>query len=312
MSFNPLKQDSRIYVAAHIGFIGMAMVKILKHIGYTNLILPERLDLLNKSEVNEFFASFHPQFVFYCGGQSGGIAHNTRAPAILMYDNLVKQTNVIHASFEHQVDKLLYFGSSCVYPRECPRPIKEEYLLTGELEPTNEAYALAKIAGIKMCQAYNQQYGTRFISIIPANIYGPGDDFNLENAHVLAALIHKFAMAQKKTEPSVTLWGSGLARRDFVYVEDLARAALLLMQHYEGRLPVNAGPGSEIAVRDLALLIKEATGYTGEIIHDTSKPDGTLTKLLDCSRLNALGWSPRVSLLDGIRLTYRWFQQNYG
>lgn len=314
MPYRHLGKDSRIYIAGHESFVGKALVKILQENGYSNLLLSglEEENLSNYQEVDEFFASRHPEYVFYCAGRTGGIGLNSRAPASLMYDNLVKQTGVINAAFAYGVEKLIYFGSSCSYPQDCPRPIKEEYLLTGGLEPSNEAYAVARIAGVKMCQAFNQQYGTRFISIMPANIYGPGDDFDSENSHVLAGMIQKFVTARRENEPQVVLWGSGIARRDFIYVEDLARAGLFLMQKYEGSLPLNAGPGREISTCELALVVSEEAGYEGEIIFDSSRPDGTISKLMDCSRINALGWAPRVGLRDGIRLTCRWFEQNSG
>ncbi len=277
------------------------------------------MDLTRQSEVEAFFESEQPQFVFMAAAKVGGILANNTYPAEFIYQNLMIQTNVIHAAHRASVEKLLFLGSSCIYPRECPQPMKEEHLLSGELEPTNEPYAIAKIAGIKMCQAYNRQYGTRFISLMPTNLYGPGDNFDLQASHVLPALIRKFHEARKGNTPratrgerknAVAVWGTGAPRREFLYVDDLVEACLFVMDRYDGNEIINVGVGKDITIRELAEMIATVVGFEGDLIFDDSKPDGTPRKLLDVSRLKALGWQNRTSLRQGIEQTYRWFVEN--
>ena len=314
-------------MAGHRGLVGSALIRRLQAEGYSNLVLKphNQLDLTRQGAVEAFFEAESPEYVFLAAAKVGGILANNSYPAEFIYENLMVQANVIHAAYKAGVKKLLFLGSSCIYPRECPQPIKEEYLLGGKLEPTNEPYAVAKIAGIKMCQAYNRQYGTRFVSVMPTNLYGPGDNFDLETSHVLAALIRKFHEAKLRgekpnapltsSEPSdrspsdsfVTIWGTGKPRREFLYVDDLADACLHIMTQYDGNEMVNIGAGKDISVGELALLIKEIVGYDGEIRYDMSKPDGTPRKLLDVNRLRDLGWQSRTSLKEGIKKTYQWY-----
>lgn len=280
--------------------------------GYGNLVLRTRdeLNLLDTAAVEHFFAAERPDYVFLAAAKVGGILANDTKPADFIYENLVIQTNIIHAAHRNQTKKLLFLGSSCIYPKACPQPIKEEYLLTGPLEPTNDAYAIAKIAGIKLCQSYNKQYGTNFISAMPTNLYGPNDNFDLASSHVLPALIRKFHEAKMHGERTVTLWGTGTPRREFLHVDDLASACLFLMNHYSGSTIINIGTGEDIPIRDLAQLIRKIVRYEGEIIHDTSKPDGTPRKLLDVSRLHDLGWTHAISLEAGIQATYAWYHEH--
>jgi len=277
--------------------------------GYNNIIArtSSQLDLRRSLDVDDFFQSCRPEYVFLAAGTVGGICANSSYPAQFIYDNLMIQSNVIDAAFRHRSKKLLFLGSSCIYPRCAPQPIREEYLLTGALEPTNEPYAVAKIAGIKMCQAYNKQYGTDFISVMPTNLYGPGDNFNPETSHVLPALIGKFHEAVNQGSDFVTVWGTGKPRREFLHVDDLADACLFLMQNYSRDIPVNAGSGEDLPISDLADIIREVVGYRGEIRYDHSKPDGTPRKLLDVSRLKNMGWQPKISLTEGIKSTYQWY-----
>lgn len=309
--FGCLKKDARIYVAGHQGLVGSALMRILLQHGYTNLLTRTfgEFDLRSQQQVNSFFAQERPTYVFLAAAKVGGIKANNEYPADFIYDNLMIASNVIHAAHSHKVEKLLYLGSSCIYPRDCAQPIKEEYLLTGQLEPTNEPYALAKIAGLRMCQSYNRQYGTRFIAAMPTNLYGPGDNFNLDTAHVVPALMAKFHHAKIEDRPSVTVWGTGRACREFLFVDDLARALLFLMEHYEESLPINVGTGRDITIFDLALLIKDIVGFKGSVVFDTSKPDGTPRKLLQVDRIHALGWQAQTSLEDGLRTTYHWFEE---
>jgi GDP-L-fucose synthase len=311
-----MEKDARIYVAGHKGLVGSAILRRLKAEGYTRVIArshPE-LDLLRQSEVETFFRSEEPEYVFLAAAKVGGILANNTYPAEFIFENLSIESNIIHCAYERGAKKLLFLGSSCIYPRDCPQPMKEEYLLSGKLEPTNEPYAIAKIAGIKMCQAYNRQYGTRFISVMPTNLYGPGDNFDLETSHVLPALIRKFQEARVSDElrvtsdkKTVTIWGTGMPRREFLHVDDLADACLFLMDHYEDSEIINIGVGKDISIRELADLIADIVEFKGAIRYDRSKPDGTPQKLLDVSKLKALGWQPKISLRQGIGMTYRWY-----
>lgn len=269
------------------------------------------MDLTDQHAVTEFFAEEKPEYVFLSAAKVGGIMANKTMPADFAYNNLAIQTNIIHSAYIHKVKKLLFLGSSCIYPKLCPQPIKEEYLLSGELESSNKAYAIAKIAGIIMCQSYNEQYGTNFISLMPTNLYGPHDNFDLENSHVLPAMIRKFHEAKVNDAPSVTLWGTGSAKREFLHVDDLAEASLFLMQNYNDSSIINVGTGEDVTIKELAEKIKEVVGYRGEIIWDITKPDGTPRKLLDVSKLHTLGWGHSISLNDGISSTYKWFKENH-
>ncbi|MFZ5649354.1 MAG: GDP-L-fucose synthase family protein [Bacillota bacterium] len=306
--------DGRIYVAGHRGLVGSAIVRFLEKRGYKNIITrtSSELDLRRSLEVYDFFAGEKPDYVFLAAGKVGGIYANSCYPARFIYDNLMIQSNVIDSACSQGVKKLLFLGSSCIYPKAAPQPIKEEYLLTGPLEPTNEPYAVAKIAGIKMCQAYNREYGTRFISVMPANLYGPGDNFDPETSHVLPALIRKFHEAREAGQSFVTVWGTGAPCREFLHVDDLAGACLFLMDRYHGDEPVNIGTGADLRISDLAEIIAEVVGYRGEIRYDHTMPEGTPRKQLDVSRLAGMGWSPEISLVEGIKSTYRWFVDQCG
>lgn len=307
------KQD-KIYVAGHKGLVGSAIVRCLQNSGYQNIITKtkEELNLLEQSKVNDFFGEEKPDYVFLAAAKVGGIMANSTTPAEFIYDNLTIETNVINTAYRHKVKKLLFLGSSCIYPKLCPQPIKEEYLLTGPLEPTNEAYAVAKIAGLKLCQYYNEQYGTNYISVMPTNLYGENDNFNLETSHVLPALLRKFHEGKINNSPEIVVWGTGAAKREFLLVDDLADACLFLMQNYTDNQIINIGTGEDIAIKELAEKIKKIVGYTGQIIWDQTKPDGTPRKLLDVSRLHQLGWKHKTSLEDGIKNTYLWYVKNYG
>jgi GDP-L-fucose synthase len=307
-----MQKDSKIYVAGHNGLVGSAIVRALKANGYVNIVGRTRkeLDLLNQRGVTEFFEEERPEYVFLAAAKVGGIYANNTYPAEFIYENLVPQANVIHASYLSGVQKLLFLGSSCIYPRMAPQPMREEFLLDGKLEPTNEPYAVAKIAGIKMCQAYNKQYGTKYISVMPTNLYGPNDNYDLLNAHVLPALIRKFVEAKDKALPYVEIWGSGSPRREFLHVDDCADACVFLMQRYEDSEIVNIGVGQDVSIKELALLIKSAVGYSGELRFDPTKPDGTPRKLLDVSKLERLGWKAKVPLADGIRDAVNWYIAN--
>jgi len=298
---------SRIYIAGHRGLVGSALVRSLKKAGYRNLLLYTRaeLDLTRQSEVEQFFQRERPEYCFLAAARVGGIGANSTWPADFIYQNLAIQTNIIHSASLCGVKKLIFLGSSCIYPKMAPQPLREEYLLSGSLEPTNEPYAVAKIAGIKMCQAYNRQYGTSFISVMPTNLYGPGDNFDLENSHVLPALIRKFHDARVKQKPWVEVWGTGKPRREFLFVDDLADACLFLMRHYKSSEPINIGVGSDITIHDLAFLVKKITGYQGAIRFNPDRPDGTPQKLLDITKIRSLGWQARVPLDQGIEITYQ-------
>lgn len=303
-----METDARIYVAGHRGMVGSALVRLLQAKGYRNLLYrtSKELDLRDSRQVEHFFAEAKPEYVMIAAAKVGGILANSSFPAEFLHDNLAIQTNLIHQAYLHRVKKLLLLGSSCIYPRDCLQPIREEYLLTGPLEPTNEWYAIAKIAGVKMCQAYRRQYGCDFIAAMPTNLYGHNDNFDLTTAHVLPALIRRFHEA-KDISGAPTLWGTGSPRREFLYVDDCAEACLVLMERHSGEDIVNVGAGKEIPIAELATLVAEVVGYKGEIRWDRTKPDGTPRKLLDCRRMTALGWTPHVSLQEGIGSTYRWY-----
>ena len=308
-----MRKLAKIYVAGHRGLVGSAIVRRLTWDGYSNVITQtsRELDLRDQRAVRDFFAREKLEYVFLAAARVGGILANSTYPASFIYDNLAIQTNVIDAAYRYGVKKLLFLGSSCIYPKYAPQPMPENCLLTGSLEPTNEWYAVAKIAGIKMCQAYNQQYGTDFVSVMPTNLYGPNDNFDLESSHVVPALLRKFHEAKVGGEPFVTVWGTGTPRREFLHVDDLADACLYLMRHYHENEPINVGVGKDISIAELARLIGDIVGYEGEIRFDSSKPDGTPRKLLDVSRLNALGWTSAYSLRDGLRQTYEWYTPHY-
>ena len=300
-----MKLDSKIYVAGHRGMVGSAIVRALENRGYKNLIYKtsKELDLTNQLQVQIFFENEKPEYVFLAAAKVGGILANNTYRADFIYQNLMIQNNVIHAAYETGVSKLMFLGSSCIYPKNAPQPLKEEYLLTGLLEPTNEPYAIAKIAGIKMCEAYRDQYGCNFISVMPTNLYGPNDSYDSNNSHVLPALLRKFIEAKVKGEKSVIIWGSGTPLREFLHVDDLADACLFVMENYNEKEFLNIGIGQDISILDLAKLVKEIVGFEGEITLDKSKPDGTPRKLMDVTKLSNLGWSPSIKLNDGIRLT---------
>src|SRR3989338_3022161 len=311
-----MELKSKIYVAGHNGFVGSTILRKLKEKRYSNLIYKtyNELDLTNQSEVDSFFKKEKPEYVIIAAARVGGILANAKYPAEFVYQNMMIAFNVIHASYKYKVKKLLNLGSSCIYPKMSPQPIKEEYLLTGELGPTNEAYAIAKISAIKLCKFYNSQYGTNFISVMPTNLFGPNDNFDLETGHVIPALIRRFHEAKLNNLPSVELWGTGAPRREFLYVEDLAEAAIYLMNKKSFKEIgdfVNIGAGKDITIKELAEIIKEIIGYKGDIKWDASKPDGTPRKLLDLSKIHALGWEHSTSLKGGIKKTYEWFLMNY-
>lgn len=304
-----MKMDSKIYVAGHRGLVGSAILRTLEREGYTNLIYKtsSELDLRDPIQVNAFFQQEKIEYVFLAAAKVGGIVANNEYPADFIRDNLMIQTNVIDAAYRSNVTKLLFLGSTCIYPKMAPQPLKEEYLLTGELEPTNEPYAIAKIAGIKMCESYNRQYGTKYISAMPTNLYGENDNFDLHTSHVLPALIRKFHEAKENNAAFVEVWGTGTPKREFLYSDDLADACLFLMNNYEGNEIVNVGFGEDIAIKDLAQAIKTVVGYEGEIKFDTTKPDGTPRKLVDVTKINSLGWKASISLEDGLKKAYQWF-----
>jgi GDP-L-fucose synthase len=301
--------SSKIYVAGHRGMVGSAIVRALQREGYTKIVTKTRaaLDLLNQSAVADFFEHEKPEYVFLAAAKVGGIMANNTYRAAFLYENLQIESNIIHSAYLNRVKKLLFLGSSCIYPKMAPQPLKEEYLLSGYLEATNEPYAIAKIAGIKLCEAYRDQYGCNFISAMPTNMYGPNDNYHPENSHVLPALIRKFHEAKTANQNTVTVWGDGSPLREFLYADDLADALVFLMQHYNEKQFVNVGYGEDISIGELAQMVKETVGFQGDIEFDTSKPNGTPKKLMDSSRLFSLGWKPSVSLKEGIALAYQDF-----
>ena len=313
MNCEPLDREKKIYVAGHCGLVGSALVRCLESEGFSRIITRTHgeLDLTRQADTEAFFAEEKPDYVILAAAKVGGIHANDTCPADFIMKNLQIECNVIESAYKNQVKKLLFLGSSCIYPRECSQPIREEYLLSGYLEKTNEAYALAKIAGLKMCAFYNQQYHTNYISVMPCNLYGINDNFSLENSHVLPALIRKFHEARLSGAPAVTVWGSGTPLREFLNVDDLADACLYLMDHYEGNEFFNVGSGQEIRILELAELVKRVTGYQGEVLLDPSKPDGTPRKVTDISRILSTGWRPKIDLETGIRRTYEWFCEQY-
>lgn len=314
-----MNKDAKIYVAGHRGLVGSAIVRRLQKDGYTNLIVRTHaeLDLLNQSAVATFFAAEKPEYVILAAAKVGGIIANNTMPADFLYQNIEMQNNVIHSSYVNGVKKLLFLGSSCIYPRQCPQPMKEEYLLTGPLEPTNEGYAIAKIAGIKMCQSYNRQYGTNFIAVMPTNLYGPNDNFDPVNSHLFPAFVRKFTEATLRGESQVLVWGTGTPRREFLHVDDMADGCLFLMEKFNptkeqnerGEIFFNLGTGSDISIREFAELFKKITGFSGEIVWDASKPDGMPQKLQDMSRMHALGWRHKIELSEGIKQVCDWYKK---
>ena len=309
-----MKRDSTIFVAGERGLVGSALVRALTTRGFTNLLSAPRavLDLREQVSVDRFFGERRPEYVFMAAAKVGGIVANDSYPADFIRDNLLIQNNLIDAAYRHGTRKFCFLGSSCIYPRLAPQPLSEDSLLTGPLEPTNEWYAVAKIAGIKMCQAYTRQYGFRAISVMPTNLYGPGDNFDLQTSHVLPALIRKFHEAKAVGASTVTIWGSGTPRREFLHVDDLADALCFLMTDYESPEIINVGCGEDVTIAELAGIVRDVVGFDGEIVLDRSKPDGTPRKLLDVSKMTGLGWKPRIALRDGIRSTYRWFLEHAG
>jgi len=304
-----MNKNSKIYIAGHKGLVGSAITRLLQKEGYKNLILKTRqeLDLLNQQAVSDLFKKEKPEYVFLAAAKVGGIMANKTFPADFIYENLVIQANIMHNAYLNKVKKLLFIGSSCIYPKLTPQPIKEEYLLSGALETSNKPYAVAKIAGIITCQSYNKQYGTNFISVMPTNLYGPNDNFDLQNSHVLPALIRKFHEAKASGQKEIILWGSGSPKREFLYVDDLAEACLFLMKNYNSSEIINIGTGEDLPIKDLAEKIKEIAGYDGKIVWDKSKLDGTPRKLLDVSKITKLGWKHKIELENGLKLTYEWF-----
>ncbi len=307
-----MEKNAKIYVAGHRGMVGSAIVRALKNQGYTNIIIrtSKELDLRRQIDVEEFFAKEKPDYVFLAAAKVGGILANNEAPADFMYDNMILEMNVIHEAYKNNVKKLMFLGSSCIYPRMAPQPMKEDCLLTSELEKTNEAYALAKISGLKYCEYLNRQYGTDFISVMPTNLYGPNDNYHPEHSHVLPALIRRFHEAKENNLNEVVIWGTGTPLREFLYVDDLADACVYLMNTYSGNETVNLGTGKELSIRELAELVKKVVGFKGNITFDTTKPDGTPRKLLNVSKLEKLGWKYKTELEDGIKLAYEDFLNN--
>lgn len=307
-----MQKDSKIYIAGHNGLVGKAIVRRMQDEGYTKLILRGRkeLDLLDQAKVMEFFLEEKPEYVIDAAARVGGIKANMTFPAEFLYENLQIQNNIIWSAFKSDVKKLLFLGSSCVYPKNSPQPIKEEYLLDGKAEPTNDAYSIAKIAGIKLCEKIFDEYNKKFISCMPTNIYGPGDNFDLESSHVMASLMRKLHEAKLANLPEITLWGSGNPKREFLHVDDLADAIVWLMNNYEGKDFLNVGTGKDLSIKELSLVLKETVGYEGTINWDLSKSDGMERKLLDVSKLQSLGWKPQISLAEGIEKTYEWYKEN--
>lgn len=308
-----IDKASKIYIAGHKGMAGSAIHRKLIENGCTNFVLrtSKELDLTIQKDVKQFFDTEKPDIVIMAAAKVGGIMANIQSPAVFLYDNLMMQNNVINSAYENGVKKLVFLGSSCIYPRECPQPMKEEYLLDGKVEPTNEGYAIAKIAGMKLCEMYNKQYGTNYISIMPCNLYGIGDNFNPMRSHVAAATIRKFHEAKINKKPTVTIWGSGNARRELLFVDDMADACVYLMETYSGNDFFNVGMGIDVSITELSLLIKDIVGYEGNLEYDRSMPDGMPQKLMDCSRLKQMGWSYKTSLREGLEKTYKWYLDNY-
>ncbi|MGI6093646.1 MAG: GDP-L-fucose synthase [Veillonellaceae bacterium] len=308
-----MEKNSLIYVAGHRGLVGSAIIRYLNSQGYKNILArtSRELDLRHQSDVDAFFARHRPEYIFLAAAKVGGIAANSKYPAEFIYDNIMVESNVIHAAHRYNAKKLLFLGSSCIYPKFAPQPLKEEYLLSGKLELTNEWYAIAKIAGIKLCQAYRRQYGSNFIAVMPTNLYGINDNFDLETSHVLPALMRKFHEAAVSGSKIVTVWGTGSPRREFLFVDDLAEACCYLMDNYDDAEIINIGTGSDITIHQLAELMAEITGFKGKIEFDASKPDGTPIKLLDVSKINKLGWRAGTELRKGIQVTYDWFKEQY-
>lgn len=306
-----MEKGAKIYVAGHRGMVGSAIIRKLNSLGYNNIITrgSKELDLRNQQNVFDFFAQEKPDYVFLAAAKVGGIHANNTYRAEFLYDNLIIEANVIHAAYMSKVKKLMFLGSSCIYPKLAPQPLKESYLLTGLLESTNEPYAIAKIAGIKLCESYRLQYGCNFISVMPTNLYGPNDNYDLNNSHVLPALLRKFHAAKIDNLPNVTIWGSGSPLREFLHVDDLADACYFLMQNYNEAELVNIGTGTDISIKDLALLIKKISGYEGKLEFDATKPDGTPRKLMDVTKLHNLGWKHKISLEEGIKMVYRDVEQ---
>ncbi len=308
----PLERDAPIFVSGHRGLVGSAVVRCLEAAGFTQILTATRqeLDLRDQWSVSKWFEERRPQYVIHVAGKVGGILANNTMPADFLYDNTLIHATVLRAAWETEVSKLLYLGSSCIYPRDCPQPIREEYLLQGTLEKTNYAYAIAKISGLLSCQAYREQYGCNFISAMPTNLYGPNDNFHPEHSHVLPALIRRFHEAKTAGLPAVTIWGSGTPRREFLHVDDLARGCLFLLEHYEGSSPVNIGTGTDLSIRELAETLRDLIYSQCELVFDHSKPDGTPRKLLDVSRIRQLGWQPDIDLATGLQNTYEWYCQS--
>jgi GDP-L-fucose synthase len=306
-----MNKTDKIYIAGHNGLVGSSLVRLLTKLGYTNIITRTRseLDLTNQSDVSNFFESVKPDYVFLAAAKVGGINYNKTYPADFIYDNLQIQNNIIHNSYVHKIKKLLFLGSSCIYPKENPLPINENRLLCAPLEPTNEAYALAKIVGLKMCEYYKKQYGSNFISVMPCNLYGPNDCFDLEKSHVISALLKKFDTAKNNNTKEIVMWGTGAAKREFLYVDDLAEALVYLMNTYEGDF-VNIGSGTEISMGELYQEVSNTVMYSGKLVFDTSKPDGTISKVMDVNKILSLGWKPKTNIRTGLRLTYEWYLNN--
>lgn len=308
-----MEKGDKIYIAGHRGMVGSAILRALKNEGYHNFILKtsEELDLRDSHAVMNFFKDERPEYVFLAAAKVGGIIANNSYKADFIYENLMIQNNIIHQSHIYNVKKLMFLGSSCIYPKLAPQPLREEYLLTGELEPTNEPYAIAKIAGIKMCDAYRDQYGSNFVSVMPTNLYGPNDNYDLNNSHVLPALLRKFIVAKRQEDKEVTIWGTGSPLREFLHADDLADACIFLMKNYNEKGPINIGTGKDISIADLAEVVKKIVGFRGDIVFDRTKPDGTPRKLMDVSKINALGWQAKISLIDGIHEVYQSVQTKF-
>jgi len=309
-----MHKDASIYIAGHRGLVGSNLKQLFEQRGYSKILAPARseLDLLDQQAVVKFFERERPEYAIICAAKVGGILFNNQYQADFLYENVLLAANVVHAAHLSGVKKLLFLGSSCIYPRQATQPIREESLLTGPLEPTNEGYALAKIVGLKLCEKYRQQYGRNFISAMPTNLYGPGDNFHPDHSHVIPGMMRRFHEAKINNTKQVTIWGSGSPMREFLYITDLAEALFLLMERYEDAGTINVGTGQDVSISELAVLMKEVTGFQGEIVYDRSKPDGMMRKVLDVSRINSLGWKPRVSLKEGLNKTYAWAVENGG